>query len=417
LKTFFISVATLAVLSPLQGQECAHPLSHAHFHSHSHGHEAGDHSGCDHGPHRKPPGWFNPEIELALDLVGSWSERANQRNFTLRDGELILRSDLGRHAQVYGSFNAGTELEPVEDNRPFNLTRPAVEELALVFDRLPWGLELKAGQFFADFSRIGKLHGHELPFVDRPFSSEAILGGETKARGLELSWKPRAARQLRFTAGLVNQIGAEAPITAELETDFGEGETFARRSNGPLRSVTGYGRAAADWRPSRSTTLELGANYAQGSEFGTRRVASTDLHFTWVPHPEKEDLFEAGSEALWTRQNGQLSPELRAAGAPDSGSATASGGYVYAQYRFGERWQPGVRLDYLRSNTWAIEENAADKSRNQTWITSAYLTCRINAANRLRFQVNHLDARDEIVPGKSDRDWQFFVQWTVLWGM
>jgi len=396
--------SALAPLASLQAQT----------HSHSHSHHDHDHSSC--GPHRKPAGWFNPEVEIALDLVTSWSRQANQWNFTPRDLELIVHSDLGPYAQVYGIFNAGSELAPTEDLRPFDVQRPVVEELALVLDRLPWGLELKAGQFFADFSARGRLHGHELPFVDRPLSLDAILGGETKARGVELSWTPPSARHLRLTAGLVNRIGAEPPVTAFLETgEDEEAAAFADRSNGPFRSLTGYGRAATELRLNPATLLQLGADYAQGSGEGTRRIASFDATLAWQPRPDKDDLFETGGEALWSEQRGRFSQEARVDGGPEYGSASAAGGYLFAQYRIGEHWQPGVRLDYLRSNTYELEDQP-ERSRNDTWTTSAYLTYKVNENHRLRWQVSHVDARHEIVPGKGNRDWQLFFQWTVLWG-
>ncbi len=403
-KSILLFTCAVAPLASLEAEV------HTHSHSHSHGH-----SHCNE-THRKPIGWFNPEIEVAVDLITSWSRRANQWNFTPRDLELIVHSDLGPYAQIYGIVNAGTELAPTEDLRPFDVSHPRVEELALVFDRLPWGLEVKAGQFFADFTMLGKLHGHELPFVDRPLSLDAIVGGETRARGLELSWTPPSARQVRLTAGLVNRIGAEPPITSLLET--GEDEevgAFSQRDNGLFRSLTGYGRAATELKLSASSKLEIGVDYAQGSGEGTRRIATGDIKFSWQPNPEKDDLFETGGELLWSQQRGRFSKDARVAGGPEYGTASATGGYVFAQYRIGERWQPGVRFDCLRSNTFESDEQTR-LSRNDTWTTSAYLTCKLNENHRLRWQVNHVDARHEIVAGKGNRDWQVFFQWTVLWG-
>jgi len=105
------------------------------------------------------------------------------------------------------------------------------------------------------------------------------------------------------------------------------------------------------------------------------------------------------------------------------GSATGSGGYVYAQYRFGKTWQPGVRVDRTRSRNFQLLDCNADDDadgiesiRANTWTFSTYLTLNLSEFNRLRLQLNYVDSDAGIAPGKGHNDLQAFFQWTVILG-
>ena len=367
-------------------------------------------------------GLFNPDISASVDFITSYSRATNNLNFTLRDAEVMIQSNVDQYARAYMVFNAESELLPTEKTDPFGEVSLGVEEAAIETTSLPWGLQLKGGQFFADFTRLGKVHSHDLPFVDRPRSLDALLGGETKARGFELNWTPRIDHYFRLTGGVVDNIGAETPVTNRLWLLNGE-ETalFADRDNRPVKSLLGYGRAATLVDLGPGTLLRLGADYAQSAQGAQRRMASTDATLEWRPDPASFDLFEAGGELLWTRQSGRLVDD--ALFSNTWGRATGSGGYVYAQYRFGKTWQPGVRVDRTRSHTFQLLDNDnngdADgiaTSRANVWTYSTYLTLNLSEFNRLRLQLNYVDADAEIAPGNGHTDLQAFFQWTIILG-
>ncbi len=119
-------------------------------------------------PKRTDLSVFNPEFSAAIDAIGSYSSSAKNLNFTIRDIELMVRSNVDQVAHAYVVFNAESELVPWEKTDPFGEVSLGVEEAAVETTSLPYGLALKGGQFFADFSRLGKVHSHELPFTDRP---------------------------------------------------------------------------------------------------------------------------------------------------------------------------------------------------------------------------------------------------------
>lgn len=365
---------------------------------------------------------FNPDISAAIDFITSYSKSANQWNFALRNVEVMIQSDVDQYAHAYIILNAETELAPTERLAPFDSARIAVEEAAIETTSLPWGLQLKAGQFFADFTRLGKVHSHDLPFVDRPLSLDAVIGGEAVARGFELNWLPPAAHYFRLTGGLVDNIGAELPITGRLKHDEDEeAAAFADRVNRPFRSLMGYARAATLLEIGQKGVLHLGTDYAQSSTNKTtstrRQIASADAKLEWQPDPAKYDRFEVGAETLWTKQSGRFSEEAdEATRVTPYDSASAYGGYLYAQYRFGKQWEPGVRVDYTRASQFCLSDESLDRFTTDTWTYSTYLTFNLSEFNRLRLQVNYVNASNEIVPGKGRSDLQAFFQWTVILG-
>ncbi len=366
---------------------------------------------------------FNPQISLILDTVGSYSSSANHSNLIMRDIELVLQADAGDLAHVYAVFNAGTELDPWSKTNPFDDISPAVEEAAIETTRLPYGFGLKAGQFFADFSRLGKVHSNELPFTDRPAALEAILGGETKARGVEFSWVPPAHRRTRFTVGAVDQIGAETAVTGVFETlDDEESDLFASSSGRSFHDLTWYTRAQTGIDLSECLSLNLGVDYARGTDAGTRQLASADFLLTWTPDTARDARLDFGGAFLHGTTQGAFAADARFFPSPSHGSSTTNGAYLYAQYRIGKHWEPGIRYDWIRPEMWAETDSDADgianglaRSSSTLNAVSAYLTCHLDERNRLRLEVSRFQGDSGSFAGH-DGDWVGYLQWTLTLG-
>ena len=374
-------------------------------------------------PKRSDPSIFNPEISAAIDAIGSYSSSANNANFTIRDIEVMVQSNVDQLAHAYVVFNAESELDPWEKTDPFGEVSLGVEEAAIETTSLPYGLALKGGQFFADFSRLGKVHSHELPFTDRPTSLEEIIGGETKSRGVELSWVPPVGHYFRFTAGAVDDIGAETAATGVYSTLGGDdGNLFANSEHRSFADITYYGRAATIFEINESTSLNLGADYAHGGNEGTRQLASADFKLTWIPDATSFDRLEFGGEFLHGKTDGDFSDDALAAGGPTHGSSTSNGAYVYAQYRIGKDWEPGIRYDWFRPESWAETDANSDdiadglaRSHSTRNSVSAYLTYNLSEFNRLRLEVSHINGGSGSFGGKDD-DWLGLLQWSIIIG-
>lgn len=366
---------------------------------------------------------FNPEISAAIDFVGSYSHAADNFNFTPRNIEVMIQSNVDQLAHAYIVFNAESELDPWTKTDPFEDVSLGVEEAAIETTSLPYGLALKGGEFFADFSRLGKVHSHELPFTDRPSSLEGILGGETKSRGIELSWIPAIDHYVRLTAGAVDDIGAETPVTGALTSiDGEEADLFAGSDHRSFGDLMFYARAATIFELNERTSLNIGANYAHGGDTGTRELLSGDFKFTWLPDAASHNEFTLGGEVLHGKTSGAFGADASFAGGPTRGSSTADGAYLFAQYRIGKTWEPGIRYDWFRPEAWTQTDGNGDdiadgiarsRSIQNSW--SAYLTYHFSEFNRFRAGLSFLEGFDNGYAGQ-DSDWLGFLQWSVIIG-
>ncbi len=252
---------------------------------------------------------------------------------------------------------------------------------------------------------------------------EEILGGETKSRGLELSWILPINHYIRFTAGAVDNIGAEGAVTSVLDMlDDSEADLYATGNRRGFGDLMYYARAATIFELGDSVSLNLGADYAHGSDMGTRELASGDFKLTWTPDAASFNRLEVGGEVLHGKTDGDFGPDALFAGGPAGGSSTANGAYIYAQYRIGKTWEPGFRYDWFRPEAWSQTDANSDgiadgiaRAMSTQNSFSAYLTYNISEFNRLRFEVSRIQGETGSFGGRDD-DWLGLLQWSATIG-
>jgi hypothetical protein len=380
------------------------------------------------------PGVFNPSLSSALDFVSSYTER-NGADCAVRSAELMIDSNVDQWAYAYAILNAGTELALEERTGTFRRnaegTRVNLEEAAIQTTSLPHGLGLKAGRFFADFTHMGKVHPHDRPFVDGPRSIESIIGGETQATGGEMSWIAPLNQSTRLTFGMVDGIGTEPPNTAALTLPDGNTRSaFDTTGYRSFDDLTYYVRGATIFEVAERMNLHFGANYATSMHDAKRQIASADLKLEYQPHPNRNDRFVWGSEALWQRQRGTLPVDSfipSALAFSTIQDADAVGGYTYAQYRFGKYWEPGVRFDVTVPEGFEMRDIDGDgqndfaTTRDWFYTYSTYLSAYPSEFQRLRLQLSYVDVQDDSLRGGGNTrgipsEAQVWLQWTVWLG-
>ncbi len=421
----------------------AAPFCAAHNHDHTH----------DHAPIQKP---FELGVSGVLDLITTYSDAADRWNITARDVELEVSAEARDIVRAWVTINAHSPLDPTGDHGFLEHAHIELEEAAIMTTGLPWGLTLKGGQFFADFTLYGKVHGHDLPFVDRPYSLDLAIGGETIARGVELHWVPEPVPQLRFVLGVVDGMGEQAPATNRLfisgeeahgHAHGGDDGVYEPWQNRAPRDVMGYGRAEAHLEPTPFTNLDLGLNYAHSGGSAQRQIASADVRFRWQPNGLKPDELEFGAEAIWSRQHGPFSATALAHREPPeeeheghghehehdhdhahdeessgsritsrNGSSRVAGGYAWLQYRIGKHWVPGVRVDYTEASLYELSGEQLARFTDRRWTWSTYVTFHASDWQRFRLQLSYVDAERPFTPSGGTHDVQAFLQWTILLG-
>lgn len=129
---------------------------------------------------------MNPDMAVTGDLALAWfSEKKNYQSgahdptatgFQLQQLEMTLGASVD---QVFR----------MDVNLVFSLGGVELEEAYVTSLGLPWGLQVRVGQFLSKFGRINPTHPHTWDFVDQPFVIGKFFGAEgNRGLGLELSW-------------------------------------------------------------------------------------------------------------------------------------------------------------------------------------------------------------------------------------
>jgi hypothetical protein len=325
------------------------------------------------------PSILNPAIGMAIDATAEHRAKSGG-DFNLRAAELGISASIDPYARAYAFINA---------------TRDEVdlEEAAIVTTSLPWNLQARAGRFFADFGRLAKFHPHEYPFVNMPLSLERIVGGESRADGVELSYLAPTPFFLRATLGGYNKMGAENE-----RLDDTRPRAWSR--------FTYLGRLQTYLDLADNHSIELGTSLAytpsnripEEPQGGSRSLAGLDLTYRYEPLASTlYQGFTVGGELFANTERVERESGFR--------RMRALGGYAYTEAKINREWAAGFLLDNAPS---------LSSPGKKTISYSPFLTWYLSEFNRLRFQYSYLD--DSVREEKSERGNQFFLQWTTVLG-
>jgi hypothetical protein len=323
----------------------------------------------------------NPAISFAVDTAFASTTKSsygslgwpNGAEFTLKNAELFISAPIDPFLRGYVSINASSD-------EGFD-----VEEAALITTSLPANLTVKGGRFFAEFGRLAHWHDEALPFVDRPPSIDRLIGGESGAEGVEVSWLAPLDAFIQATGGVYNSVG-----------EMDEEDFFGRRSFNELNylgRLHTYADLTDDWN------VELGATWLGVPQDHDRNLYGVDV--TVRHQPGTQTAYQGlvwGTELLW---NDQRFKERDDDGTVvDRRSLNRQGAYTYVEAFFVRRFSAGARFDYSES-----PEGAKDVART----ASAFVTWMPSEFQRLRFQF------DEVWGDQPDNQ-RFTLQWTAFIG-
>jgi hypothetical protein len=326
------------------------------------------------------PSSFNPAIGMVLDASVDHRAKAGG-DFNFRAAEVGFAASVDPFARVY-SFMTGSR-EGFE-----------VEEAAAITTSLPWNLTAKGGRFFADFGRLPKNHPHEYAFVNTPLSIERMVGGESKADGVEINYLFPIPFFLRATLGGYNKIGEENE-----RLDDTKSRAWSR--------FTYLGRLQTYFDVTDHQSIELGTSLAYTPSIrvpgdpvgGDRTLGGVDLTYRYQPLDSTTyQGLTIGSELFTNSERVMRSDDVFR-------RRQAFGGYSYAELKLNKSWSTGFLFDYAPS---------IESPGKKTLSYSPFLTWNISEFNRLRFQYSYFD--DKVREDKAERGNQFFLQWTTVIG-
>jgi hypothetical protein len=358
------------------------------------------------------PSEFNPAIGIVGETVFSYRDKNSEQTGSDRPGgwdvfqrsvELNAAATVDPFATAYLVVNATADTETGESTL-------GVEEAALETDALPWNLTLKAGRFFGEFGRLGYIHDHELPFVNRPLALDQYIGGESRTDGLQLNWLMPIEHYVSLTVGAGDQFGGDQPPNNVGGYRNGSGLNYWGRLSTYFDltpDISLEPGISGLWNPE---TIDRGGAIPQ-PEGGTitereRRLYGVDVVLSYKPLRNNQfKSFVWGTEVLYSDNRYDVTDPSETALA--SRSVGSLGLYSYVTYKFHRQWSTGFLFDYVEDAT---------NNHAKTCGYSPYLTWALSHWNQLRLQYTYTDRNAASEEAGIRSDSAVYLQWAWIIG-
>ena len=269
---------------------------------------------------------------------------------------------------------------------PDGETEIELEEFFATTRSLPYGLQAKAGLFYAEFGRGNQLHLHQRAFVDAPVILTRIMGPDgLRNPAVRLSWLTPLPWFSEVTVGTMMPTGETAfSFFGEAGEDVG-GFVREERSVKNLRDMIYFVRWAHGFDVSRTIAAKGGVSFLTGPNStgrGNRTyIFGADIVAKWKPERTQRGFpFVAVTlEALYRMFEGGAETD------PGHTILRDYGFYAQAVWGFTPGWAAGLRLGWAQGNG----QSSADPFRNNRYRLSVNLTWIATEFSLLRLQYNH----------------------------
>ena len=306
-----------------------------------------------------------------------------QRGFNARNIELAVDGAVDPYFE--GFANIVFKLD--NDNE----TDVEVEEAFMQTTSLPWGLQVKGGQFFAPFGRINPTHPHTWDFVDAPLVHGLFLGPDgLRGVGAQVSWTLPLPWYSQALVAVQNGRGSTGfSFRNPGENGLFFGRTTTDRELRGLQDLVWEPRFENSFNLSDTQTVLFGVSGAFGSnETGANsrtQIYGGDLLYKW-----KSVRAEGGfpfvkwqTEAMYRRfEAGRGIDEMF----PVAETFHDWGMYSQLVWGFRKGWTAGLRGDYMHMSDSAFTDDLGRQSRSRI---AANLTWYPTEFSKLRLEYNH----------------------------
>jgi hypothetical protein len=357
---------------------------------------------------------FNPAIGVVGETIFSYRSKGSDETGSDRPGgfdvdqrsmELNIAASVDPFAKGYAVINASADAATGEANL-------GVEEAALQTTSLPGNLELKAGRFFGEFGRLGYIHDHELPFVNRPLVLDQYIGGESRSDGAQVNWLVPVSHYISLTVGVGDGFGGDSPNPNNPGTyrTF-DGLNFWGRLSSYFDLTPNWQLETGVSELANPTTEDRGGALVQPNGVSTltekrRQLVGLDVKLSYVPLQNNQfQSFTWGTEVLRSDNRYLSDPN----GIPNTGdefdeNVGSLGLYSYVAYKWSRQWSAGFLFDWVQS---------AQNNSDETTAYSPFVTFALSHWNQLRLQYTHTD--HNAVSGLKPDD-AVYLQWAWIIG-
>lgn len=205
-----------------------------------------------------------------------------------------------------------------------------VEEAYLTTLSLPLNLQIRAGKMRSKFGRINLQHTHVQDFVDVPLPYASLLNGELSPVGVEFNY--------------LIPLPWYAELSASINSPEGQEPTFARDQNANRIDRLLYVTHLSNFLElSDALSAIVGGSFATGSngtaEGNRSNLYGADLFIKYRPL-ENSSYQAIKLQAEFFYRQSEIT----------EGNFNDWGAYAYIIDRFAQRWDAGLRFDFVNSN-------------------------------------------------------------------
>lgn len=355
------------------------------------------------------------DLSLAVQAIGGTSTERDesiqnlqggghdpkQRGFTMPNAELAISGVVDPY--FFGQANIITFIDDEGE------TVLELEEAFIRTQALPYGLEVKAGQFFTEFGRQNQRHPHSWSWIDQPVIMSRVFGGDgMRGQGARVSVDLPLSWQSDVLFGMQNARGET------MASFFGEGEGIAGYEPGVetdtrnLGDLSYHGRWSNALDVSDDLTVRFGASFAVGPNSagvetdtliwgahvalrwrpagGTRGFPFVTWETEVIGREAEVDEFDDGIDVY---------PE-------DTLSDTGLFSQVLVGFHPG--WSAGVRVDFATGDGDSVGGTEADPMRDDRLRISPLIAWQPSEFSRLRLQYNY-DQADHLEDDDAHSIW------------
>ena len=257
-----------------------------------------------------------------------------------------------------------------------------LEEAFFTTRSLPWGLQIKGGQYFTEFGRQNKQHPHTWAFVDQPVVLSRLFGGDgLRSQGVRASWLMPTDWYSEFIFGMQNARGETATSFLNAPGEDIGGHTLMDRSARDWSDLLYSARWLNGIDVSDTLSMNLGVSGLWGPNASglttDTQIYGADLYLKWQPATSQRGYpFVAWhTEVLQRRYE-----------AGDPGDSTREilrdqGLFTQALWGFKPGWVVGLRWEVATADgntrTDLLRDTRKRLSPNLTWYPSEYSKVRV----------------------------------------
>ncbi|MBL4868772.1 MAG: hypothetical protein JKY67_20605 [Pseudomonadales bacterium] len=323
----------------------------------------------------------------------------NRNGFTVQNVELSIGATVDPYfdGQANIIFLIDSEGETVVE----------LEEAFFTSRNLPWGLQVKGGQYFTEFGRQNPQHPHTWAFADQPVVLSRFFGGDgLRSQGLRVSWLAPTPWYTELYLGAQNSNGET--VSSFLGEGVGEdpdepeqigSHSLIDRDSRDQSDLLYFVRWLNGFEVSDTLSMNLGFSGLQGpntSGLSTdTQIIGTDIYLKWQPaYVQRGFPFVSWHTELLQRR-------YEAGDSEDPSQETLNDWGVFSQALWGFRpgWIAGLRVEFAESEGGEDSEN--DPLRDRRKRVSPNLTWHPTEYSKLRLQYNR-DWANHLSGGTAD---------------